>query len=268
LSDFSQGAGWWLASDGKWYSPEQRPGVSQVTTQAIPQGGYPQVPPQRTTSGSAVASLILSIVWVGGLGSLLAVILGFIARNEIKRSNGSKSGEGMALAGIIIGFLGLAGIALLIVLVVALGTAANTIVQDLQPKTVAFGTTINVSNSTLNPGIASITVYSLAQPRRVRDSLSGTDYVATARMQVCADSSGSQQGFDAVDMNVYFVDGQIGTPNSTAIVRGAGRNLTELNSLAASQCVSGYVPFDVAKGTTPLGVSYTTDFFRTINWTH
>lgn len=27
MSDTSQGAGWWLASDGKWYPPEQRPNV-------------------------------------------------------------------------------------------------------------------------------------------------------------------------------------------------------------------------------------------------
>ena len=26
VSDVSQGPGWWLASDGKWYSPEQAPG--------------------------------------------------------------------------------------------------------------------------------------------------------------------------------------------------------------------------------------------------
>lgn len=27
MSDWSQGPGWWQASDGKWYSPEQQPGV-------------------------------------------------------------------------------------------------------------------------------------------------------------------------------------------------------------------------------------------------
>jgi hypothetical protein len=211
----------------------------------------------------------LSLVWIGGLGSLLAVVFGFVARSEIKKSNGAKTGDGMAIAGIIVGFVGLLGIAGIIVGLAALGTAANKIVQDLSPKTVAFGTTVDVSGSSFtNPGIKTITVYSLSAPHHVRDSLSGgTDYVSTARMSVCADSSGSQQGFDAYDMSVYFGDGQTSNPNSTAIVHGAGRNLANVNSLATNQCVSGYVAFDVAKGTRPIGVTYSPVFFRTINWT-
>ncbi len=40
MSDVSQGSGWWQASDGKWYSPEQTPGVAS----------QPQAPP---VSGAA-----------------------------------------------------------------------------------------------------------------------------------------------------------------------------------------------------------------------
>ena len=32
MSDTSQGPGWWQASDGKWYSPEQRPGYQPPDT--------------------------------------------------------------------------------------------------------------------------------------------------------------------------------------------------------------------------------------------
>jgi hypothetical protein len=40
LSDVSQGPGWWLASDGKWYSPEQVPGpVTQAPS--VPGGFVP-----------------------------------------------------------------------------------------------------------------------------------------------------------------------------------------------------------------------------------
>ena len=49
------------------------------------------------TSGKAIASLILSIVWIYGLGSLLAIILGHIARTEIKNSNGRLTGAGLAI---------------------------------------------------------------------------------------------------------------------------------------------------------------------------
>jgi uncharacterized RDD family membrane protein YckC len=42
MSDESQGPGWWLASDGKWYPPDQRPGavVPPAPSQASGPPGY------------------------------------------------------------------------------------------------------------------------------------------------------------------------------------------------------------------------------------
>ena len=57
------------------------------------------------TSGKAIASLVLSILWMYGLGSLLAIILGHMARTEIRNSNGKLTGDGMAVAGLVIGYL-------------------------------------------------------------------------------------------------------------------------------------------------------------------
>ena len=67
-------------------------------------------------NGLAVASLVLGIVgWTVCIGSILAVVFGFVARTQIQDSRGAQSGEGMAKAGIILGFV---GIALVITLVV------------------------------------------------------------------------------------------------------------------------------------------------------
>ena len=63
-----------------------------------------------TTSGKAIASLVLSLLWIYGLGSLLAVIFGHIARTEIKNSKGRLTGGGLALAGLIIGYLSLGAV--------------------------------------------------------------------------------------------------------------------------------------------------------------
>ena len=41
MSDTSQGPGWWQASDGKWYPPEQAPGYVAPTPGAAPAGGAP-----------------------------------------------------------------------------------------------------------------------------------------------------------------------------------------------------------------------------------
>jgi len=60
------------------------------------------------TSGKAIASLVLSILWMYGVGSILAIILGHMARTDIENSNSKLTGSGVALAGLIIGYLMLA----------------------------------------------------------------------------------------------------------------------------------------------------------------
>lgn len=67
--------------------------------------------------GLAVASLILSLVWLGGLGSLLAVIFGHMSSNEAKRANRQVSG--LATAGLVLGYLGLATLAAILIALIA-----------------------------------------------------------------------------------------------------------------------------------------------------
>ena len=147
MSDTSQGQGWWLASDGKWYPPEawippppqaaQVPPVGQVPMGQIPMGQIPPMgqapyyPPMpfagqptvaRSTNGLSVASLVCSIAGIVpfffGVTCILGIIFGFVSRGQIKRSHGAQGGEGLALAGIIVGFC-LIGIFILFVSLVA-----------------------------------------------------------------------------------------------------------------------------------------------------
>lgn len=63
------------------------------------------------TSGLAIASLISGICgWtiVPVIGSIIAVVTGHMAKNEIRRSNGTLDGSGMATAGLVLGYVGLA----------------------------------------------------------------------------------------------------------------------------------------------------------------
>jgi uncharacterized membrane protein len=83
-----------------------------------------QAPP--STNGFSIASLVLGIVWVFGLGAILAVIFGFVARKQIGESGGRQGGSGMALAGIILGFVGIAGLILWIVFVAVVVHNINT----------------------------------------------------------------------------------------------------------------------------------------------
>lgn len=133
MSDVSQGPGWWLASDGKWYPPHQHSGywappppVGGVAG-APYVGTFQQYPPAGPgpTNGLAIASLVLSILWLGGVGSILAIIFGFVARRQIRRSGGPQGGDGLALAGLLIGIVGVLAVALFLSITVAVTSTIN-----------------------------------------------------------------------------------------------------------------------------------------------
>ena len=57
--------------------------------------------------GLAIASLVLAILWLGGLGSLIAIVLSSVALSRIHRSDSERRGAGLAYAGLILGAIGL-----------------------------------------------------------------------------------------------------------------------------------------------------------------
>ena len=71
---------------------------------------------QAKTPGIAVVSLVLGILGlacIGPFGAIPAVICGHVAKSRIKSSGGSLQGDGLALAGLILGYV---SIGLMIVL--------------------------------------------------------------------------------------------------------------------------------------------------------
>jgi hypothetical protein len=67
-----------------------------------------------STNGFAVASLVLGIVWAMGIGSVLALVFGYMGKNQIDQSGGAQTGRGMAIAGIVLGWIGVALLVLMI----------------------------------------------------------------------------------------------------------------------------------------------------------
>lgn len=80
----------------------------------------PVVPARGVTSGLAIASVVTGFLWFLGMGSLVAVILGHMALRDIRSSNGAKSGEGLAVGGLVLGYGGLAMMALVAVMAAGL----------------------------------------------------------------------------------------------------------------------------------------------------
>jgi hypothetical protein len=121
------GTGWGPAAGGQYPQPYGQPGPG------VPYGlpgsppppppfpgpygqpygyGFPYVPARRT-NGCAIASMVLGILWLYWIGSVLALVLGYIARSQIRERG--ESGDGMAIAGIVLGWIGVGILALALV---------------------------------------------------------------------------------------------------------------------------------------------------------
>jgi hypothetical protein len=82
-----------------FYTPQPDPMVS-------PSPQRDEIPTRRSNVGFGVASLVLSLVFLCGLGSLLGIIFGVLG---IRKANadGTSEGKGLSIAGIAVGALGL-----------------------------------------------------------------------------------------------------------------------------------------------------------------
>ena len=103
--------------------PHQPP--PPATGSYYPPPGYapyppPAIAPSRSTNGLAIAALVLGILWIYGVGSVLAIIFGHVAMGQIDSSNGRQSGRGMALAGAILGYVGAAVMVLVLIVAASL----------------------------------------------------------------------------------------------------------------------------------------------------
>ena len=77
---------------------------------------YPPPEPEGPVHPTAVAALVLSVVWLLGAGSILALIFGYRSRREIDEEPWEHTGRGIALAAIVIGWIGVVGAVLVTVL--------------------------------------------------------------------------------------------------------------------------------------------------------
>jgi type IV pilus assembly protein PilA len=112
------------------------------------------------TSGKAIASLVLGIFPVIPLvGSILAIVFGHTARTEIRRSAGRLTGDGLALAGLILGYIGAALLPfILIVAAIVIPNLLQSKIAANQASAVASLRTINICevtySSTYNQGFS------------------------------------------------------------------------------------------------------------------
>jgi hypothetical protein len=129
MSDTSMGQGWWLASDGRWYPPQSAPGTPPPPPTAYPGGtvaapGYAYTStPARGMNGMAIASMVLGILWIYWIGSILALIFGYVALKQIRVRD--ENGRGFAITGVVLGWVG-AGTGILVLILVLIAASSGS----------------------------------------------------------------------------------------------------------------------------------------------
>lgn len=103
--------------------PPPFPGTPVAPGYVLPVGYCVPQPSSGAGMGLAIASLVLGILWLYWLGSILAVIFGHIALAQARRSGDSGGTRGMAIAGVVLGWIGVA--TLIIVIVVAISASSR-----------------------------------------------------------------------------------------------------------------------------------------------
>jgi hypothetical protein len=108
-------------ADNLDYQISQKPDPFKLMSETIPPPLENTMPPK--TSALAVWSLvlgILSLICFTIFAAIPGVICGHKALSKIKRSNGTLTGQGLAIAGLVTGYLGIAWAVLFIPLMMAI----------------------------------------------------------------------------------------------------------------------------------------------------
>jgi len=118
-------------------------GVSQPVVQAVPAqwAGAPQ------NSNMAIASLVCGVLFMCAPASIAAIILGHLALANIKQSANRMAGKGMATAGLVLGYAGLALTTIYVVFLVF--TVRNTFSHDIPTNETAAIATMRMYDQTL-----------------------------------------------------------------------------------------------------------------------
>jgi type IV pilus assembly protein PilA len=90
------------------------------TNLAAPNVPLGAAPGSSGTSGKAIGSLVCGILFFFLPSAIVAVVLGHLSLSDIRRSAGRLGGRGLAITGLVLGYLGLAVIPILIIAAIAI----------------------------------------------------------------------------------------------------------------------------------------------------
>ena len=111
----------------KWGTFSQTTSRCFVTPPGVTLPGPQQVASiQKSISGMAIASLVLGILWLYWVGSILALVFGYMGRTAIDREPDRIGGRGLATAGIVLGWVGVSVLVVVIVVPIVMALTRSS----------------------------------------------------------------------------------------------------------------------------------------------
>lgn len=78
--------------------------------------------------------MVLGILWLYWIGSILALVLGYVAKRQIDESRGWQSGRGMAIAGIVLGWVGVGFLVLTLLILIVASASDDSLLRIVTPS--------------------------------------------------------------------------------------------------------------------------------------
>lgn len=112
-------AGWYPQPDGsqRYWDGTTWTAHSAAPVATAPTNFRPDVP--LPFSGRAIAAFVISLFWVGGIGSIVAIGLATGAMQDVRQ--GTRSGHGLAVAALVLSILGIVLSVVIIIQVMWMG---------------------------------------------------------------------------------------------------------------------------------------------------
>ncbi|MFB4317797.1 DUF4352 domain-containing protein [Actinomadura sp. 21ATH] len=200
-----------------------------------------------------MASFVLGILWIFWLGSILAVICGHLAVAQIKRTGAA--GKGLAIAGLVLGYIGLATAILAGVLAVAISGGDDTRTTSPGGGGQQDAQTSGAIGTPVRDGRFEFTVTRTSTREQVGDQyLSKQSQGQFVLVHVTVKNVGDQaQSFSGSDQKLFDSAGnQYSADDEAAAYLQDSTSLYE--QINPGNQVQGVVLFDVPQDTTPASI--------------
>jgi hypothetical protein len=221
-------------------------------------GAFPDEPvsPVPTANDVAIAALIVSLVWLAGVGSMVAIVLAVIALRKRAVSQGRIGGRGMAWTALLVGVAGLVIGVFVLISLVGLGRRAATAIHDLNKiTTMPIGMPAHVS-TTFGEGLTTVTVYSVDEPvipSGEESPPAAGDEFAVADAQLCAGPNGAPLFGISNSFSLVFADGSRVMPS---VLSAESPAFSGSGTIAADRCSRGFITFEIPSGSVPSSIEF------------